>query len=282
MIKGCLENKHWAIKLTAWVSTVIVLTLVSFLVWFIFPDHTSISSLKWLQFLQTCGTFLCPPLIVAWLCYKQPSVWLGLSEKVSGWTAITGVCLIILAIPGINLLSYLNQQMVLPSFLEPLEQLMKEQEEAAALLTERFLQVDHVYDLLINIGLMALLPAMAEELTFRGMLVSPFRTKTAIWCSAILFSAIHFQFYGFVPRMLLGALFGYALLWSGSLWLPVLMHFTNNCVAVLAYFITERVGINQEEMDAIGTNDTLWLGIVSLVVTAAMIYLLHKVTKSCK
>ena len=145
--------------------------------------------------------------------------------------------------------------------------------------------------LIINILLMAVLPAISEELTFRGVLINLFKVKgeklevkgesvphLAIWCSAILFSAIHLQFYGFVPRMLMGALFGYMLVWTGSLWTPILMHFTNNAMAVILYFVSLRAGWDIEMMDAIGTNDTLWLGVVSMVITIVGIYAFRRST----
>ena len=137
---------------------------------------------------------------------------------------------------------------------------------------------------------MAVLPALAEELTFRGVLqrllqgsnVSDFHTvkvpHIAIWVTAILFSAIHMQFYGFIPRMLMGALFGYMLVWTGSLWVPILMHFTNNAMAVILYFVATRAGWDMEKVDAIGTGDTLWLGIVSIVLTIGGIYAFRRST----
>ena len=137
---------------------------------------------------------------------------------------------------------------------------------------------------------MALLPAVAEELTFRGVLQNLFEVKDetlkkkgnrvhiAIWCSAILFSAIHMQFYGFLPRMLMGALFGYALVWTGSLWIPILMHFTNNAMAVILYFLAIRSGWDMDKVDTIGTNDTLRLGVVSLVLTIIGIYAFRRST----
>jgi membrane protease YdiL (CAAX protease family) len=197
----------------------------------------------------------------------------------------------LMALPAINLVGYFNQQMSLPAFLEPLEQWMKTAEANAAHLTEQFLSVTTFDGLIINILLMALLPAVAEELTFRGVLQRLIQTQTneainregkrvhlAIWCTAILFSAIHMQFYGFLPRMLMGALFGYALVWTGSLWIPILMHFTNNAMAVILYFLAIRSGWDMDKVDTIGTNDTLWLGVVSLVLTIIGIYAFRRST----
>jgi membrane protease YdiL (CAAX protease family) len=157
-------------------------------------------------------------------------------------------------------------------------------EETAGQLTEQFLHVDTYSGLVINILLMAVLPAVAEELSFRGVLMNLFPAKgdrvphVAIWCTAILFSAVHMQFYGFLPRMLMGALFGYALVWTGNLWVPILMHFTNNAMAVLLYFVSMRMNWDMKMIDAIGTNDTLWLGVVSLVITLVGIYAFRRST----
>ena len=118
---------------------------------------------------------------------------------------------------------------------------MKAMEASAMALTERFLAADGIGGLLLNLGLMALLPALAEEMSFRGVLqgvLSPQRhTHVAIWVTAFIFSAIHMQFYGFIPRMMMGALFGYVFVWTGSLWVPIVMHFINNGIAVVSYQI---------------------------------------------
>lgn len=289
-LKGVLENKHWLVKAISWVSITLVLTLFSMFIWSLIPGRGSVENLKWLQFLQTSATFLFPPLCLAYLCSTSPMRWIGLSrgdsasgpdQKQTALPVFLAVITMLVAIPGINLLSYINQQMTLPSFLEPLEALMKQQEEAALALTESFLKTNTFMGLLVNLALMAVLPAFAEEMTFRGMLVSPFLASAhhrslAIWVSAILFSAVHFQFYGFVPRMLLGALFGYTLLWSTTLYLPILMHFVNNACAVLLYYFAYARGINPDDLDAIGTKDTLWLGILSLVLSVGTIYALRR------
>jgi membrane protease YdiL (CAAX protease family) len=257
---------------------------------FFFEQPLSVTALKWVQFFQSTAMFLLPPLCMAYLWSQEPMKWLKVSEfqgfKFSG----IAILLMLVALPAINLLSYWNQQMSLPAFLEPLEQWMKTSEESAKVLTEQFMQATTFGGLIINLLLMAVLPALGEELTFRGVLQrlltprittsSPYHQTPhiAIWCSALLFSAIHLQFYGFVPRMLMGALFGYMLVWTGTIWVPILMHFTNNAAAVLLYFVSLRAGWDMEKMDAIGTNDTLWLGVVSMVITIAGIYAFRRST----
>ena len=290
-LKGKYEQSHVIVKVIQWLGCILFLNILAAGSIFLFEQPLSVSALKWIQFLQSAAMFLLPPLCMAYLWSKQPLEWLkvkgekelkGERLKVKG-ERVWAVVLMLVALPAINLLGYLNQQMTLPTFLEPLEQWMKTSEENAKVLTEQFLNVTTFSGLIINLLLMALLPAVAEELTFRGVLMNLFevkgkRTHLAIWCSAILFSAIHLQFYGFVPRMLMGALFGYILVWTGSLWIPILMHFTNNAMAVLLYFVAYRAGWNMEQVDAIGTNDTLWLGVVSMVLTIVGIYAFRRST----
>ena len=282
-LKGKYEQSHVAVKVIQWIGCILVCSMIAAGSMFIFEQPLSVTALKWVQFFQSTAMFLLPPLCVAYLWSEQPLKWLRVSEfqgfKVSGYA----ILLMLVALPAINLLSYWNQQMSLPAFLEPLEQWMKTSEESAKVLTEQFMQATTFGGLIINILLMALLPALGEELTFRGVLMNFFEVKgkrvhLAIWCTAILFSAIHLQFYGFVPRMLMGALFGYMLVWTGSLWVPILMHFTNNAAAVLLYFVSLRAGWDMEMVDTIGTNDTLWLGVVSMVITIAGIYAFRRST----
>ena len=288
-LRGKYEQSHVMVKVFQWLGCIFLLSIPAMGSIALFPQPLSVNELKWVQLIQTAALFLLPPLLMAFLWAKQPLEWLKLKSETRGY-GLWAIFLMLMALPAINLVGYFNQQMSLPAFLEPLEQWMKTSEESAARLTEQFLNVSTYGGLIINILLMALLPAVAEELTFRGVLQNLFEVKDetlkkkgnrvhiAIWCSAILFSAIHMQFYGFLPRMLMGALFGYALVWTGSLWMPILMHFTNNAMAVILYFLAIRSGWDMDKVDTIGTNDTLWLGVVSLVLTIIGIYAFRRST----
>ena len=288
-LRGKYEQSHVMVKVFQWLGCIFLLSIPAMGSIALFPQPVTTEALKWVQLIQTAALFLLPPFLMAFLWTKQPLEWLKLKSETRGY-GLWAIFLMLMALPAINLVGYFNQQMSLPAFLEPLEQWMKTAEENAAHLTEQFLSVTTFDGLIINILLMALLPAVAEELTFRGVLQNLFEVKDetlkkkgnrvhiAIWCSAILFSAIHMQFYGFLPRMLMGALFGYALVWTGSLWIPILMHFTNNAMAVILYFLAIRSGWDMNKVDTIGTNDTLWLGVVSLVLTIIGIYAFRRST----
>jgi len=268
------------IRILYWLGIMAVLTALSMGLWFLVCGGSqTTTSLKWLQFMQTTGTFLLPPILCAWLwdTGHKPFVWLQMDKGVSGKVVWWAVALMVCALPGINLLADLNSRVVLPESLGFIEEIFKRQEEAAAALTERFLQADSVGAVLINIGLMALLPALSEELSFRGTLQQVLgNSHAAIWVTAFVFSAIHMQFYGFVPRMLLGAVFGYMFVWTKNLWVPMLMHFTNNGIAVLVYSIWGQ----NNSADTIGAGTTWWLGVISILITCPGLLIFYRRTRT--
>lgn len=278
---GCRSavKKTW-VKVCLWLGLVALLMTLTLGAWKVVENPSSITHLKCLQAVQSISVFVVPVLLVVWLCEQQPVQWLHL-DKAPGWkTALWAILTMLLALPGINLLSWLNQQMALPEVLRPIEQLMQQQEEAAAALIELFLADTSLIGICINLIVMAVLPAVGEELTFRGWIqghLSRRNRHMAVWVSAAVFSFVHFQFYGFVPRMLLGAMFGYVLLWSGSLWTTMLMHMTNNATVVIAYALTKDYTAATEWLDAFGTADTWWVGGVSIIVTSVSLWLYARV-----
>ena len=286
-----MQNKF--VRILAWLAAIAVFTLFAMGIWLIACGGSQTTvSLKWLQLLQTLGTFLLPPVLCAWMWDSEhkPFTWLNM-DKGARWKVFAKAVLIMLcAIPAINLLAEWNSRIELPESLGFIEQKLREMEDSAAQLTERFMQTDTVWGLILNIGLMALLPAFAEEMSFRGtmqQIFSPVSGKSvekisrhahvAIWVTATVFSAIHLQFYGFIPRMLMGALFGYMFVLTGTLWVPILMHFTNNCIAVISYYVLgpENIasGVDSTNIaDTIGAGDTWWLGLLSMIIVTLLVW----------
>lgn len=297
-LRGKMENSHVMAKLIVWLGCIFVMFSLTVLVIALITQGnplSDINTLKWIQLLQTITLFLLPSLMLAYLCAKAPFSWLQLDKKADWKVFLWAVGIMLVALPAINMLAQWNQHMVLPTWLSGLEEWMKNKEAEAEWLTKQFMSATTVSGLLVNLFLMAVLPALSEEITFRGVLqqlltahhrLSPFASRLsphlAIWLTAIIFSAVHMQFYGFVPRMLMGALFGYMFVWTGSLWVPMLMHFVNNGMAVLLYFLANKAGWEMDKVDAIGTNETLWLGIVSLVLTIVGIYAFRRSTTMSK
>jgi len=240
-------------------------------------DRQSIQILKFLQLLNSIGLFLVPALLFALLFMKKPKEDLRLSQSISLWQVGFIILLYLALIPLINLMVSINGELSLPSSMEAVEIMMREAEDRAKALTESFLQMEGGGDLWVNIILMGLLPAIGEELIFRGILQRSIQRSSqnhhlAIWVAAFCFSALHFQFYGFLPRMVLGAFFGYLLVWTNSLWAPILAHFLNNSMALLIAYHFGSSSL-ETEIDSLGsTTDTIWISAISLVVFSYFIY----------
>jgi len=134
-----------------------------------------------------------------------------------------------------------NQHWDFPGFMSGFEDWARAQEDRLAELTTFLTQFDSPAQFALALLVIALLPGIGEELLFRGLVQNLFHKTTgnahlAIWISAFIFGAIHMQFYGLVPRMLLGALFGYLYWYSGRLILAMFAHFVNNAISlILAY-----------------------------------------------
>ncbi|MCB0379705.1 MAG: CPBP family intramembrane metalloprotease [Flavobacteriales bacterium] len=206
-----------------------------------------IEGLKFFQLLSAIGVFIVPPILFGWIVYRKPIASLSLKTFSTPINWLLVLASMVVTMPFMTWLVEFNEQLILPDFLAPLENWMKQSEQSAEALTKVFLTFNGVGSFVYILLIVAIVPAVGEELLFRGVLqkimVSWFKNyHVAIWVTAILFSALHMQFYGFLPRMLLGALFGYVFYWSGSLWLPIFGHFINNgSVVALSYLYPEMM-----------------------------------------
>ena len=222
------------------------------------------------QFLQTLGIFLLPSIICAWLFSDNYKEYLRIDSPIRTPVAVWAVISMLVAVPFLNLTSLLNQQITLPEALKGLEAWIKESEEAATRMTDVILDTKDASTIIFNILIVCVVAGIAEEFMFRGLLQTLFgkvfkNRHVLIWLIAILFSAIHFQFYGFIPRMLLGAWLGYLMYYTQTIWIPVLAHFTNNFLSVGLYYIFQNTPDEVQKIDALGSGSTLWLSVVSLV-----------------
>lgn len=209
-----------------------------------YENAETVKVLKFFQLIQSIGLFVLPPFIIAFFFYNSITEFLRFKSIKSWYFIVLSIIIVLSFIPFSNLLSYINNQLDLPEWLNSVEKWMRSSEENANFLTRLFLEVDTTTGLLYNILLIALIPALGEELLFRGVFQRIFTEwfknyHWGIWISSMLFSFIHFQFFGFLPRLFLGVVFGYLLEFSGTIWLPILAHFINNLTGVLiAFFIS--------------------------------------------
>jgi uncharacterized protein len=189
------------------------------------------------------------------------------------------VLLTIAFMPFNGLVIEWNQQMDLPDTLAPLEQWMKQKEEDLSRITTFLTTFSSPLQLVIALLVIGVIAAIGEEVIFRGLLQRKLaqwtgNMHTAIWLAAIVFSAIHVQFYGFVPRVLLGALFGYLYVWSRNLWVPILAHFVNNGFTVFMVWLYQRkmVPVDIENTESV----PLTLAFFSLLLTSGFLYYFRK------
>jgi hypothetical protein len=242
-----------------------------------FDDPANLGYLKFFQILQSIGMFILPPFVLAYALSDQPFDFLQLRRKPTGILLGLVGALILVGGPLIEWTSLLNQQLVLPSWMSSVESWMRASEDQANQLTEAFLTTRSFGGLMGNLFIVAVLPAIGEELLFRGLLQKLIKKMTgnahsAIWITAVLFSALHLQFFGFLPRMLLGVLFGYLLEWTGTLWLPILAHFVNNAAGVIIFYFTGK-GLEPEQPDAALFNNSLFFW---AIVSGAVIWFLMR------
>lgn len=249
---------------------------------------TRVGDLWLMQGMQALFVFCLPPLLLCRIGRENTVSWLSW-RRARGLDLLVAAFSMMAALPLINVLVAWNESWQLPACLSGVEALMQQQEQAATHVTDRMLGETSPTGLLLNFVVIALLAGLGEEMLFRGTLqrllaeaFSPRRRRAglavshgavvgAIWLTAFLFSAIHLQFYGLVPRMLLGAWLGYLLWWTGSLWVPVLAHALNNAISLFFGMAGNRGWLSQESIDSLGLGGSWWLCVVSVLALAGCV-----------
>ncbi|HZL11520.1 MAG TPA: CPBP family intramembrane glutamic endopeptidase [Prolixibacteraceae bacterium] len=243
------------------------------------PD--SLNFLKYFQVIQSIGLFVVPPFILGWLYHGNIGEYLRINRSTIGSSYLLAVLTLLMVIPVINFLGAINSQMKFPESLSGIEEWMRTMEDAAEIMVGKFMKVENISGLLFNVFMIAVLPALGEELMFRGVIQRIFTNMTknyhwGIWITAFLFSAMHMQFYGFLPRMALGAMFGYLLVWTGTMWVPILAHLVNNTMGVLGYYLINK-GVISKDVEEWGTGtEQIPLVIFSFITVGYLLFLIYK------
>ena len=244
-------------------------------------SFSELSVLRIAQISSQIFTFVLPPILYAILVKDNPISALGLNKVKFHWLLL-GIAMMYINLPLNSAFAEWNAELKLPESMKALEELMKSMQDAAAEATEKMLNVNNISGLIINIIMIAGLAALGEELLFRSLLQTSLikickNAHIGIIIASAVFSFIHFEFYGFLPRLVLGLLLGYMFYFSGSIWVPMLMHFLNNGTIVVLYFLNNK-GITNIDLETFGKTSTPIL-IASIIAMIALFYLSIRCSK---
>ena len=230
-----------------------------------------IAFIKIYQLLNQLGVFILPALIFGFLVHPSVREYFNIEKSPNVTNLLIMGVVVFSILPFVNWLGEINQGMTFPDSLGWMEDWMREKEDQAMVLTESFLKTQTVSGLLVNLFIVGLMPAIGEELLFRGALLKLFtqisrNVHVAVFTTAFLFAAIHFQFYGFLPRFFIGMILGYSFVITSNLWIPIFIHFVNNSASVIVYYLHYNGHINVP-MEDFGTVHSPAYVIGSLLIT---------------
>ncbi len=236
------------------------------------PSSIPESILRSMLWVQSVCVFIIPA-IAYWLLRKDMGFlqFFDLDRRPSTTMLGLSLLLLIAAYPLVHASYVVNTLIPLPEWATSLE-------ANAADILGTVLEMDSILSFITTLIIVAVLPAIGEELVFRGIVQREagalVGSRTAgIWIAAFLFSLIHFQFEGFLPRFLLGAILGYIYHYSRTLWMPILVHFMNNGFQVTALYLTgtDLSAANDEDLKV-----TWWVVAISMIAFASLILLLQR------
>lgn len=266
-----------ALLIIGLIVSVIVAVAITFL-----NGHVSeLNILRISQIGSQLFTFVLPPLLYACLVKEKPMKSLSFCKTPLPYFII-GFVMMYAITPLNNVFGVWNAGLELPESMAALEEMMKNLQESATQLTEKMLNVSNISGLIINLFMIAGLAAFGEELLFRSLL-QPFLIKICknahlgIFLASAIFSFIHFEFYGFLPRLVLGLLLGYMFFYSKSIWVPMLMHFANNATAVVIYYLNNK-GITNIDVDGPTETNIVYV-LLSIVAMTVLFWLAIRINK---
>jgi len=283
----------WFVKVLLLLSgTLIVLFVVSLILAMIFGINSSSKAAQITAIvLQNVAVFILPVLLLALFCRKVEGRSLSrimwMSKAPSGKSLLLVLLVFVASIPMMNYIVDWNEHIKLPASMHEIEGTMRAMEDSAQLITQGLLNTTSVEMMVFMVLIVGVLTGMGEEIFFRSGVLGAMHhgrvnNHVAVWGVAILFSAFHLQFYGFVPRMLLGAWFGYLMLWSGEVWTPIIAHSLNNSIVVVMTFLVNNHIVENNILETIGVpqaGEKPWIAIVSAIVTVLVIYLFMRKRK---
>lgn len=231
--------------------------------------------------LQSLFQMIIPAVATAMIVTRRPASFLAIDRRIDYPTLVLAIVSLIVATPMMNMVISLNEAFSLPESMKPFEDALRTMETRAGE-SISLLQGAHTPgNLVMNILIIGVLAGFGEELFFRGTFVRLLTTghvnrHIAVWTVAVIFSAMHFQFFGFVPRTLLGAYFGYLLVWSRCLWIPVIVHAANNIIYVVSHYASAGMDGGDSFFDRLGTGDDYLVLAISIALTIVSLIMLYR------
>lgn len=245
------------------------------------PDNkNSVEFMYLVQVISSLGVFILAPLFFVYLTENNTGRFL--QTRVSPKVAIlvlAGVSMYTI-LPFINFLSAMNAHLALPDSMSGVMQWMKDKQSQADEIMNAFLSVKSFGGLALNLFVVALMPAIGEELVFRGVIQRHMQgwTKSghvAVWITAILFSAVHLEFFGFLPRFVLGLMLGYLYMYTRNLWVPIFAHFVNNASSIIIFYLNYN-GHIAVKMKDFGAMPGIFAVSFSLILTVWIYYFISR------
>ena len=247
-------------------------------------NMTELAILRISQIGSQILTFVMPPILYACITKEKPMRYLGFNN-IPLWSLL-GVALIFTIMPLNSVLAEWNANVKLPESMAALDEIIKSLSELMQETLEKMVNVGDISGLIINLIMIAGLAAFGEELLFRSVLQSFLVKKCknahiGILITSIIFSLIHFDIYGFLPRLVLGLILGYMFYYSKSIWVPMIMHFLNNGTAVVVYYLN-NIGATNIDVDTFGQTKLFPL-LLSIIATIAIFwFVIHSNNKEFK
>lgn len=240
----------------------------------------AINFLKFYQLANQIGIFIIPSLFFAFFVSNSVGSYLKINRAPQVISVLVGGLIIYSILPFNGFLDSINQNLHFPEFLSGIEDWMHEKEMQAKQLTELFLKTNTITGLLVVIFIVAVVPALGEEFLFRGILLKLLaqifkNVHVAVVVSSVIFSAIHLQFYGFLPRLMLGIVLGYLFVFTRNLWVPILIHFINNASSAIIYYLHEN-GYIKLAMEDFGTTQNTVYIIGSFLITVWLMTIIYQ------
>ena len=222
----------------------------------------SVKGIRILTIVQDILVFILPAILAAFVATRLPASLLTVNVRPRLFSVAMAIIILVTSMPAMELIIQWNNGIHLPESLRGIEEALRGMEEAASSSISALSGGNSVGDLIVSILIIGILTGIAEELFFRGALQNLFMTMPkvkkhfVIWAVAVIFSFMHFQFFGFIPRVLLGAYFGYLIWWTGSVWVPIIAHAFNNSMVVLVSWLA----VGNGSADAIDGTASLTIG----------------------